>query len=391
MTVHGSSRTCSDTVGVLTISHTCNYGAQLQAHALCRAIESLGRACEVIDYACPAVCRSETPRSPAPADLLLHPRSSLRLLRTSGERRRKYDAFRSFETDCMSIGPSLAGQGDMAKRYDTVVVGSDQVWGKRVTGGDRTFFLGDASCDGLRKVAYAASFGDARPATADGALLARELCRFDALGMREQAGADFISDLGIDGARHVLDPTLLLDAPAWREVAVEPSVQGPYVLAYFMFGGHERVLEAARSAARAIGAPVVAVNWRFLRPIAGLEYRNDATPAEFVGLVDDAEMVVTSSFHGVCLSAVLEKDLRYVLPDGVDRSRSRICDLARSLGLEAAEATSDGPVAGSSIDFSVVRRRLESLRADSLAFLEGALDGDESLRPVIRECAGDGS
>ena len=366
-------------VGVLTFPNTNNYGAELQAFALCTAIRALGHAVELADYRNPTVARSETPRLPGPGELLRHPRGSLRraasYLRLV-ERRRGFEGFRE---RCGLLGPRICTEDDLARRYGTVVVGSDQVWNPEITGGDATFLLAGACMRGVRKVAYAASFGYEEVPPAWGDLCGGALRDFDALSVREDAGAAIVRAISGRYAEVVLDPTLLLMRTQWQSVGAPRPVEGPYVFAYVV-AERDKTLRCAREAAGRMGVPLVVVEgYGGGAPIVR-EGRDllSASPEEFLALVRHAHLVVTSSFHGLALSLALGVEVRYALSDAPANKNSRLVTLARLAGVEDRAVGAADPGAGldaEPIDYRAVDARLAAARERSLAFLATALSG----------------
>ena len=93
---------------------------------------------------------------------------------------------------------------------DAFVVGSDQIWNTT----DGIYFLSWAK-DGLKKIAYAASFGS-RTTTADFCqLIGPWLKRFDAVSVRELSGIDMCSKAGRNDAECVV--CLLYTSPSPRD------------------------------------------------------------------------------------------------------------------------------------------------------------------------------
>ena len=52
----------------------------------------------------------------------------------------------------------MARPFDISNKYDTIIVGSDQVWRPKYTGGIEKYFLSFAD-NRIKKIAYSASFG----------------------------------------------------------------------------------------------------------------------------------------------------------------------------------------------------------------------------------------
>ena len=355
-------------VGILTFHDTNNYGAELQAYALCETVEGLGCEAELVDYRNPAVARAETPARPTLGQLAAHPRSSLIRLAAYPYLARRRAAFAGFRARCQKTGPRMEGQCEMAARYDAVVVGSDQVWNPAITGGDLTYFLPDPAP--FRKVAYAASFGGQALPEGFAPLCRAALAGFDAVGVREASGCEVVRAVAGRRAERVLDPTLLLGLGRWRELAGPPPVDGGYVLAYLV-AECEQALSYARRAARAMGARLVVVECYSVVPALRIEGNmSDISPEGFVSLVAHASLVVTSSFHGLALSLALGVEVRFSLDASRGNRSSRLTELAELAGVgDCAVPEAD---ASRRIDFAAVARRLSRARERSLAFLAGS-------------------
>lgn len=231
------------------------------------------------------------------------------------------------------------------------------------------YFLDDPVFSGVRKISYAASFGvDSFPAVfAD--RCGRAISGFDSVSVREESGVRIVREISGREASLVLDPTLLVDASAWGSVASQPP-DAPYVFAY-MVAEQKQTLECARMEAARRGARLVAIDcYRHHRGSRACEYRSSASPEEFLGLIRGAELVVTSSFHGLALSLAMGTDVVYCLDPKKGNKNSRLESLASLAGVENRNALEE-PVGG--IDFEGVSKRLGEARKRSLGFLERAL------------------
>ena len=355
--------------GILTFANTNNYGAELQAFALLSTVRRLGVDAELIDYRCPQVNATETPGIPSLGSLFEHPKGSLRRLVAQPALRARRAEFERFRRERQALGPRVRSEGEIASRYNTVVVGSDQVWNLEITGGDMTFFLDDPAASSLRKVAYAASFGRPFVPTERKAEVARALGAFDALGVREDDGAELAGRLSGRSARVVVDPTPLLEGEEWAQLASPRLVGEKYVFAYVVTD-RERTLRFAREAARKLGARLVVVECYGPRPSLLHKSLSGSSPEDFLSLVRHAQLVVTSSFHGLALSLALGSDVRFVLSEDAHNRNSRILTLARLAGVErrSVDVAEAAPM-----EWGRVRAALSAARAESLRFLAEAL------------------
>lgn len=337
-------------IGILTLHYAHNYGAMLQTYASVRLLSSLGHSVRVIDYRNPAVEASYRPwrfdggrlRSEGFTYLLKYvPESLSRSIRSRGFRRfiRRFPLTRSFEG------------------FDAVLVGSDQVWNPRWTGGPDPVYHGAFECGEAKKIAWSASSDGVDPVFHG---------RFDALSVREKTLFDSLTARGEESAL-LQDPVLLVDPTIWNDLAGVPSAKG-YVLAYPMLEG-EKVISLARKVAENKGLPLI-----ILSPRASWRCRKGteqwASPERFLSLVAGASCVVTSSFHGVAFSIVFQKPFLSV-PVG---ENVRTGSLLESVGL-SSRLVNDGraEVMDEPIDYERVSEILHSFRSEAEAFLDNAL------------------
>lgn len=356
-------------VGILTFTNTANYGALFQALALQEVIKQMGFEAQILNYNCKAVSSREKPTLISPS-AVLHPRGALRKLTFYRPRKIRYRSFRQFEqTHCNLSSPSDSLE-ELVGETDVIVVGSDQVWNLKCTGGDLSFFLGDRTFAEMGKVAYAASFGEHPIPEEYRQSIALALDDFDSVSVREQFSVREVHSLTGSTVTTVLDPTLLLDRAVWDKYAQETSER--YVFAYVV-DETDRLLEAAHREAQKRGIPLVVVKGYSARGPKGWDiiYENDASPGRFLSLIGGAEVVFTSSFHGFCFSLIFEKDVWFDTKEGQDFSRSRIADLAQKLGICGRYIGDE--VEGRQIDYKSLDETLTAERNKSLSFLKRAL------------------
>ena len=363
----------ADSLGILTFHNTMNYGAVLQAYALRQVLAAHGHEAETIDYRNSRVTRVESARRPGPRTWLRHPRTALLSARIYPRRQARREAFDAFMAAHLNLGPRVTSQAELAARYGTIVAGSDQIWNLDLTDADPTFFLGDVPASGCRKISYAASFGNSAAPERYGADIAAALADFSAISVREEGGADMVERLTGHRPAVTLDPTLLLPREGWRDIIGPRLVEGDYVFCYIA-SDRERTLAFARDVAERLGAKLVAIDCYGIRDEEpGVTFMTQASPEDFLSLVNHAAQVVTSSFHGMAMSLALERPFWFALNRAAANNNGRLTGLAAALGVEnrnIACGFTDEP-----IDFPQVAARMAELRETSLGFLFSALEG----------------
>lgn len=374
-------------VGLLSLPRYENYGSQLQLWALQTAIEKLGYGCEVIDYVAPPpppiplVQRLwRIVKSPSAFFDGLARRRYLKHERSlTGTRSRLFD---DFSRELLHLGPKEFASAEALladpPQYDACVVGSDQVWNPKGHFGDPSFYLTFA--DARRRVAYAPSIGLSE-IPADAASWMREMIAgIECLSIREEQGAALIRQLTSRDAQVVTDPTLLHTADDWNRIATPSSRTRPYVLVYAL-QADAYVREHVRAIAERHGLDIVVLPFHesdVLHEHAGVSRAFDVGPREFVGLVRDAALICTDSFHGTVFSVIYRRPFltfRRYDHAGESATFSRMSDFLARLGLSerSMDRTTALPASLMAVDYSDVTPVLDAWRASSWAFLGTSL------------------
>lgn len=354
-------------INLITFHCALNYGAVLQTYALGRVLTRLGHAVTLADLRPPALTEGRT----------LHPLGLY-----------KRWAFGHFiRTWC----PPLAGRTDApgairhrAPPAEAWVTGSDQVWNPEITGayaGD--YFLADLP-PGVRRVAYAASFGR-DVLTWDPAVRAQArgwLAGFDGLSVREASGVQLCAELGAARAEAVLDPTLLLGD--FHPLLPETPCPGRDLLCMVYQPG-PGFPAAAVALGRQLDLSPLVLGRR--APGPGLRGLAHPTVPRWVRAFRDAGFVLTDSFHGLAFALIFQRPFA-VVPGNPERF-CRLSELLQALQLESRIFASYEDLAASTrwrepVPYAEVQRRLADRRETSMAFLRRHL---RAARPGLEGVA----
>gem|GEM_PF-35010 len=388
--------------GVRVALATChdkrNFGSMLQAYATQAYLEAqgfdvrtidktgLGKAIELgrMDYYRRNALDVQMYREKAPfVGKLLRQKARKEFSQQMGMRRRAFDAFARARFHLTRKTFSFDELRNLSREYDAVVVGSDQLWlPVNIGGGYFTLEWVDKS---VRKVSYATSIGLSH---LDDYYLGRMrnfLADYSAVSVREDSAAALVQKATGNRPTVTCDPTMLLTAEQWRNVADE-SYKGipsePYVLCYFM-GDNPWQRQCAVRYARTHGLKVVAIAHNDVYISSDNDYADvypwDAGPAQWLALFEHASFVCTDSFHGSVFSNLFQVPFvsfrRHAAKSG-QSTNSRIDTLLRVLNLPGRICESDDAfdtIASQSIDFQKSEARLESYRAESSSWFDNAL------------------
>ena len=308
-----------------------NFGTYLQAYALQQVVKSLGYENRILD------------------DRRFVLSSPLRTFLGRWKRRllgqptmpANIAAYRDFRERNLQVDERWTDYAELNRCYDLFLCGSDQI-------------------DSYRR--------ETKPL----------LDRFSAIAVREASAARAMSEYVDKEVRTVADPTLLLTAAEWEQVAdpVE-NADSPYLLCYFL-SPNAWYMDYARTEACRLGMPLKVFYNRSEYRKYGDE-RLSAGPGEFLTYIRKAARVFTDSFHASIFSILFHKDFVTFkrFEDGGERDQNaRLADLFARLGLSSRFVGQDrlAEAAGLAVpDYTAVDGRLSRLREESMDYLSGAL------------------
>lgn len=377
----------SKKIGIVTIHRIHNFGSVLQTYALWKVLRERGHIVEVIDYTFPNEYHLSTSHA-ASDGVCKYPKVSFleKIIKIAYapaliKQHRLTDTFLSRMNVTMSDAKYATRDQLLGSppKYNVYISGSDQIWNPRYTNGDDIFLLSFAS-DTSKKISYGSSFGVTSIPQNIIPKFAKYLNRYDCLSVREDSGVNILKKTFSRDSICVLDPTLLLNGTQWRSALdlKTPSNKNPYIFCYFLnysFDAFPYAEEFALHMKEKTGLKVIfggrPPKRRFNYLInEGIEYHVGIGPEGFVSLIDNARLVITTSFHGTAFAVNMGKPVYSIVSTktGDDRQAAFL----RTMGLDSriVELNSTMP----QNDFfntgdDSTTRRLAEKRQKSLEFL----------------------
>lgn len=355
-------------VGILTFLHTLNYGAVLQAYALQRVLQDAGFVAIQVDYRNDAVEAYEFKKA---ASL----KGKLANIVRRPLIRKKERAFEGFRREYVVATRPMAREDlpTACEEFDFVIVGSDQVWNGEITGYDSAYFL-DFIEDAGKKRTYAVSIGQEELPVCPAMDYAALMASFPHVLVRERTAARALAPFCSGTQPEVVaDPTFLLGCKEWLKLAncQEVCNKKPYVFVYAV-SETSKAVAFAKAIAKQRGLDVLVVQQNGFLPIRGVKNILAASPTMFLSCLSKAEVIVTSSFHGTCLSLQMEKEFFVSCAPGLDGRNSRMTDLLQELDL--SDRILGGSGTPEEIDWQRVRNSISEMRSRSLSLLTGSLE-----------------
>lgn len=371
-------------VGIVTSARELNYGALLQAYALQKVVSDMGYETSLLWWDNQKVSRRDVRLIKLWAiawSFLCHPSI---IKKSIGANSRTFEKdfterskvmFQEFEDECLNITflnyrKMKSFASDNACK--AIIAGSDQIWNSYALYIDPFYYLRFAPK--TKRIAYAPSLGKNDIPDYNQGKMRKYIRDFKSLSVREQSGAKLINELtGLD-VPVVLDPSFLMDNELWRKLERKIELPSKYLLFYFLDEPNTECLSILKSVAEERNLPVISIPYRFdsHTAINNLEYV-DAGPREFLYLIDNADIILTDSFHGTAFSINYNKE--FVVFDrqyGKNQTQvSRLLDLLRTFELSTrfVRRKDEMPDLTKTIDYDGVNRTLNELRKHSMEYL----------------------
>ncbi len=379
------------TIGIITFQNANNYGAVYQAYALSKYLENLGYIVFIVNYQKDeksllnylgnpvALVRKLIYRKVLSFTFFKKVVHSKKVVKLEQPLSAVFSEFRQKYLNVLREKLTYRQLVKNCPPADAYISGSDQIWSADFVFSSPAYLLGFVP-DGIRKVAYAPSFGKLELEPHLEKTFRKHVKNFFAVSVREKSGLDILSNAGVENAVKVVDPTILLsDYSEIIDYSLVPS--DAYIVVYRLDQEYDLAQWMSESISR-IGnianMQIITVN-----PNCQWSKNEDVvqpTPGQLLGLVDRSSLVLTNSFHGTVFAILLKtKFLTYARDTFEDKLNVRLTDLLSSLCLDYLYC---GPYMQmeqielnlqKEINYDVVHKELERYRGLSLNFLDKAL------------------
>lgn len=350
-------------IGILTFHRAHNYGAVLQCYALQETFRKMGHEVWVINYKQPFIektysvfCLEKFLRYV----YHLNFNTALEYLRDIAARIKRRNNYVSFRNYYLQMTPTCLAD-NIPSNFDFYVLGSDQIWNSKLTGGIDPIYWGQFHRridSNIISYAVSTSLDDFNRINDE--YVFKRLSEINAISVREKSFRNLLSkrypsfDL-----KECLDPTLIADKDIWNNIISEKYKDKHYVLIY-QARPYKPNLSLLNDKAKILSR-------KYNLDIVDLS-SGSYTPQDFVSLFRYATCVITTSFHAVVFSILFERQLYAItLNDGHD---GRYVDMLLSLSLEDVIVSPDFIPDLHSIDYSGVNGLLDKLKTKSISFLE---------------------
>lgn len=319
------------TVGMITI-YRKNYGAFLQAFALQKTLIKLGFSPEIIRY--------DYYKDHSVLGVSLMSKCSfvqilkaifVEIVRFIPHRKRMLVFEKSVRNNILESKEYYRTYESLKKsppQYDVFLTGGDQVFNATLSPQALPARVLSFVKKG-RKASYSASAGgpDFEPSNRD--FIISNLKLFDKVSVREESLAQNLRNrYKIDSSSNI-DPVFLLDKEEWGSFSKKVSnLVGKYLFFYSVLPQPE-LANLAEKISEEYDIPIFTADGR-IRFKNQIKTDGILSPEQWVYAINNAEIVVTNSFHGIAFAVNLKKKAYVMIPP---KRGERILNLLKKSGL----------------------------------------------------------
>lgn len=353
-------------IGIITFHAAYNYGSALQATALQKFLEKNGYQVDILNFFDQLDMRQYKLFR---THYYFFPPVIIEDLRAYKNNKKRILSYQNFQSQFMNITKRVFYSNedlkDIKDDYDAFICGSDQIWNTSCTKGvKKPYFLDFAHDSDAFTMSYAPSIAHDNIEKEYQEDFIHEVNALDVVSIREETGRNIIKDLTGRDATVVLDPTLLLNKEDYVQYMMPLNIPKKYVYVYCL-EYNEDVYNYAYELAKEKNIELV-----YFKKINSLRFKNCMNsfiygPGEFLFLIQNAEYIVTNSFHATVFSILFEKKFTTFT---TKRSFSRMIDFLRKLGL-SNRINCDKSKIDDSINYDEIHHRLNDMKRKSTDFL----------------------
>lgn len=345
-------------IGILTFQNARNFGALLQCYALQEILKKAGYNVNVINYRQKNIDNYNkfNYRLVIKYLLKLKPLAAYYTYIGQSKKIKLTKRYNVFTNKYLALTKPCKKHN--IPFFDKYIIGSDQVWSLFCTDGelDETYFGCFKRPLDSKLIGYGISSNIKSLDRLGKERIKEYLNNFNNLSFREHCVSERVGFFSKRKYPVVLDPTLLAMPEIYNNLINEKMAGKQYIVTYNLREHKNEIDEETHKIASKLGYEVVDLSF----------YNNDVV--DFVSIIKNSKLVVTSSFHGVAFSIIFHKPLYSIrLNDGHD---DRSENILKSLKMENCIHNinfSDSPVP--LINWEKVECLLKRMREESLNFL----------------------
>lgn len=361
-------------VGILSMQRIANYGSFLQAYGLKSILEELGCEVEFVDY--------HPGKTLIPADggtgLKRKIAKLTEALRYDASLKEKIKFIKYKKNYAKNYYPYLGISDEMnySPELDLLVIGSDEVFNCVQNNTNVGFSpeLFGAGNNAKKVITYAASFGNTTVEKLEkyGVVdeVASYLKKIDAISVRDTNSGEIVKALTGKEPIYNLDPVLAYDFIGRCKDIPTSVLEDKYMILYGYAGRFSKEeCKKIRKYADSKGLKIFCIGGvqdacdKFI----------DCNPFEVIAYFQQADSVVTDTFHGTILSVITHRQFVSVVRASGYGNAEKLSDLLSRLGLESMKVSELSDISNlmmNNICYMDVEDKISKMRREAISYLE---------------------
>lgn len=301
-------------IAILTLPISINYGGILQAYALQTTLEKMGHDVFFLNLRYkrnPLWLRFLVCSKRIVYFYLFNKKTNL----SPKERNYVTKGVSKFVSNYIKLGRPIYSEKKISKecdanKIDLIVYGSDQIWRPAYAPNIYCYF-GSFAKKHIKQIAYAASFGikDVSEYTPEQLLKCSQLLMaFSAVSVRESSGVDICNKFFKVNSESHLDPTLLLTVEKYRELISKANTKKTEGnLLVYILDETKETKELINKIVESRSVTPFYLNRNVHDYSIPIEKRVLPSVEQWLRGFDDADYILTDSFHGCVFSILFKK------------------------------------------------------------------------------------
>ena len=258
-----------------------------------------------------------------------------------------------------------------------IVAGSDQIWNPRIfSNNSLDFFLPEVN-DEQKCMSISTSMGNPEKKYIDNSIFTQRLPKYKLVTVREKSLSDELNIHGVP-AIHLNDPTSFVSPDEWRKKFLGDKIgympKKKYILVYsvkklkILSDSLNNFLEKRKD------IEVIEITNSIRSKIHNAKTQRHITLGHFVKLFDNADLIITDSFHGTAFSVYFSKN--FITFSNLS-SNARAYSFLEQFGLEDRiiyETANLNDKIKQQIDYVNIQQKLYELRQNALDKIKSSFD-----------------
>lgn len=324
-------------IGIITFHNSYNCGSMLESYAIQIILKKLGAKVEIINFS--NIGQRELYNVFFKNNSLKNVIKNIILLPHKNKLKINNLRYEEFKNKNFVLSKEYSTMDELSdKEYFAVIAGSDQIWNITISDHDDAYFL--PWVKSAKKIAYAPSFGAKNIIEyTDNIDKYRDMINcFDALSIRENNGKKWLKDLCNKDVDVLLDPTLLLEKTDYEKIE-NIEIKPKYKYLFFYSPGFDKKICAfVKKISKKYNLKVITWSTKhyYLKNVKsyGFILPKYEDPSVYLSLIKNAELVITTSYHGTIFSTIYRKKFIVVKNGGMYGKDDRVRTLLEQLNME---------------------------------------------------------